>query len=47
MGTPKFVIQHSNDQFHFRLTAANGEIILTSERYTTKASAENGVASVK
>lgn len=44
----KFEIKASSDgQFMFNLKAANGEIILTSERYTTKASCENGIASVK
>ncbi len=37
----------SDGQFMFNLKAANGEVILTSERYTEKASAENGIASVK
>ena len=37
----------SNDQFRFVLKAGNGEIILTSEFYTTKAAAENGIASVR
>ncbi len=37
----------SNDQFRFVLKAGNGEIILTSELYTTKAAAENGIASVR
>jgi len=36
-----------NDQFMFNLKAANGEIILTSETYTTKAAALNGIESVK
>ena len=36
MGSPKFVIQRSHDQFFFNLAAANGEIILTSERYTSR-----------
>ena len=31
----------------FNLKAGNGERILTSERYKTKASAETGIASVK
>ncbi len=35
------------DEFRFRLKAGNGEIILASEGYTTKASCENGIASVK
>lgn len=34
-------------QFMFNLKAANHEIILTGERYTSKAAAENGIASVK
>jgi uncharacterized protein YegP (UPF0339 family) len=36
-----------NGQFHFNLKAANGEIIATSEMYQSKASAENGIESVK
>jgi uncharacterized protein len=47
MGNPRFVIRRSHEQFHFHLAAGNGEIILTSERYTTKAAAENGVAAVQ
>lgn len=34
-------------QFKFVLKAGNGEIILTSELYKTRASAENGIASVR
>ena len=34
-------------QFRFRLRAANGEIILRSQGYTTRDSAEKGIASVK
>ena len=37
----------SNDQVRFVLKAGNGEIILTSETYGTKKSAENGIASVQ
>lgn len=39
----------SNDkgQFRFVLKADNGQIILHSEHYETKASAENGIASVQ
>ncbi len=33
-------------QFYFNLKARNGEIILTSEMYTTKANTQKGVASV-
>jgi len=38
----------SNDkgQFSFVLKAGNGEVILRSEQYNTKASAENGVKSL-
>ena len=34
-------------QFMFNLKAGNHEVILTSERYATRAGAENGIASVK
>jgi len=34
-------------KFMFNLKAGNGQIILTSELYNTKKSAENGIASVK
>ena len=34
-------------EFRFRLKAGNGEIILASEGYKTRASAENGIASVQ
>lgn len=37
----------SNDQFRFVLKAGNAEIILTSELYHAKSSAENGIASVQ
>ncbi len=37
----------SDNQFRFVLKAGNGEIILTSELYTTKSAAENGIASVR
>jgi len=39
--------QAADGQHHFVLKAANGEIIGTSERYTTAASMEKGIASVK
>ncbi len=48
MDYPTFqVFIGENDQFYFRLYAANGEIILQSEGYTAKASCENGIESVK
>ncbi|WP_153446851.1 YegP family protein [Vibrio algicola] len=34
-------------EFRFRLKAGNGQNILASEGYTTKASCENGIESVK
>lgn len=34
-------------QFHFVLKAGNAETILSSELYKTRASAENGIASVQ
>lgn len=36
-----------NGQTHFNLLASNGQIILQSEMYETKANAMNGVESVK
>ena len=48
MKNPKFqIFVGNNDQFYFRLKAANGEIILGSEGYTAKPSCQNGIASVK
>lgn len=44
----KFVISvRKNGDYQFNLKASNGEIILTSEGYTTKAACLNGVESVK
>ena len=39
--------EDKKDEFRFRLKASNGEIILVSEGYTSKAGAENGISSVK
>merc|ERR1712150_372397 len=36
-----------NEEFHFRLKAGNGEVILASEGYKQKASAENAIESVR
>jgi uncharacterized protein YegP (UPF0339 family) len=41
------VFQGEDRQYYFHLRAGNGEIVLTSEGYTTKANAINGVASVQ
>lgn len=44
----KFVItKRTNGEFQFNLKAGNGQTILTSEGYTTKAACLNGVESVK
>jgi len=45
----KFEIYQSGqkDEYRFRLKADNGQIILSSEGYTTKASCLNGIDSVK
>jgi uncharacterized protein YegP (UPF0339 family) len=44
----KFELAKStNGKFFFRLKAGNGEKILGSEMYDSKAAAENGIASVK
>lgn len=42
-----FVLKRSGAQFMFNLHAGNHEVILTSEQYTTKASAEGGIAAVQ
>jgi uncharacterized protein len=39
--------QTAGGQFHFNLKAGNGEIIATSEMYESKASAKNGIESVR
>ena len=45
---PKFEMYADKaGEFRFRLKARNGEIIATSEGYTSKASCENGIASVQ
>ncbi len=44
----KFVItKRTNGEFQFNLKAGNGQSILGSEGYKTKASCENGIESVK
>jgi uncharacterized protein len=39
--------KNDNGQFHFVLKAGNGEVILRSETYESKAAAETGIASVQ
>ena len=48
MGKPKFEIFKGKDNSHFffHLKAGNGEVILASQGYTTKANCKNGVESV-
>jgi hypothetical protein len=44
----KFEIKKAkDDEFYFHLKAANGQIILSSQMYTEKSSAHEGVESVK
>jgi len=44
----KFELKKSrNGKFHFNLLAANGQAILSSEMYEARASAMNGIESVK
>jgi uncharacterized protein YegP (UPF0339 family) len=48
MAHPAFQLKTAKDgQTYFTLTAGNGEVIGKSEMYTTKAAAENGIASVQ
>ena len=48
MGHPKFLIKKTKSgQFRFNLTAKNGQVILTSENYTTRSACMNGIESVK
>jgi len=42
-----FELKKSSDQFHFVLKASNGQVILSSQMYASKASATNGIESVK
>ena len=43
----KFVISEAKNGVKFNLKAGNGEIIATSEVYSSKAACENGIESVK
>ena len=42
-----FVLKQSGTQYMFNLKAGNHETLLTSERYSTKQSAQGGIASVQ
>lgn len=41
------IFQSKNKEYYFRLKAGNGEAILSSEGYTTKANCQNGIKSVQ
>jgi uncharacterized protein len=44
----KFIIsKRTNGEFQFNLKAENGQVILSSEGYTTKANCDNGIESVR
>ena len=43
----KFVVHNVNSGVKFNLIATNGQTIATSDGYTTKASCENGIESVR
>lgn len=43
----KFVIKKTNTGIKFDLKAGNGQVIATSEVYTSDAACKNGIASVK
>jgi uncharacterized protein len=42
-----FELKKSDDKFHFVLKASNGQVILSSQMYASKAPALNGIKSVK
>ena len=46
-GMGKFVVKETNTGFKFDLKATNGQVIATSEVYTTKAACLKGIESVK
>ncbi|MBC5842509.1 YegP family protein [Flavobacterium sp. F-380] len=46
MGT-FLITKRKNEEFQFVLKAGNGQVILASEGYTTKAACINGIESVK
>ncbi len=42
-----FEVTKKDDQYHFHLKAANGQVILSSQMYKSKAAALNGIESVQ
>jgi len=48
MAHPEFQVSAGkDDKFYFNLTAANGQVILSSQGYTSKDGCKTGIASVK
>ena len=41
------ITKRTNGEFQFNLKATNGQVILTSEGYSSKAGCNNGIDSVK
>lgn len=41
------ILRRVNDDYQFNLKATNGEIILTSQGYASKAGCQNGIESVR
>jgi len=45
---PKYIIRRAtNSQYYWVLNASNGQVLITSETYTTKDSCKGGIASSK
>jgi uncharacterized protein YegP (UPF0339 family) len=47
LGTGFAILTAADGRFYFTLTAANGQVVGTSQMYTTKASAQDGITSVQ
>ena len=48
MNNPKYqIFKGNNDKFYFRLYARNGQQIISSQGYASKASCQNGIESVR
>lgn len=48
MNNPKYqIFKGKNDKFYFRLYARNGQQILASQGYASKAGCQNGIESVR
>lgn len=42
-----YILKRSGEQYMFNLRAGNYQVILSSQRYTSKSAAQNGIASVQ